>query len=172
MNAKKIYITQSDYNRLKHIITNMGVGQNIDKRSIDELERSDGAREGSGLIETVKKLRNSRSDVEWARIEELAAELDRAVVVESDKIPKDVVTMNSRVCLRDLDNGEDELYQVVYPEDTDIEHNKISVLAPIGTAILGYKVGDVIEWKVPAGLRRLKIKKILYQPEKAGDYHL
>ncbi len=172
MDAKKIFITQSDYNRLKEIITNTAAGQNIDKRSLDELERSYGARDGTGLIETVKKLRNSRSDAEWARIEELAVELDRAVVIESDKIPHDVVTMNSRVCLRDMDTGKDEFYQVVYPEDADVEQNRISVLAPIGTAILGYKVGDVIEWKVPAGLRRLKIKKILYQPEEAGDHHL
>jgi len=71
-----------------------------------------------------------------------------------------------------LDTGKDEVYQVVYPEDIDIEENKISILAPIGTAILGYKLGDIIEWQVPAGLRRLKIKKVLYQPEAAGDHHL
>ncbi|WP_228767808.1 GreA/GreB family elongation factor [Candidatus Velamenicoccus archaeovorus] len=71
-----------------------------------------------------------------------------------------------------MDTGKDEFYQLVYPEDADIEQNKISILAPIGTAILGYKVGDVIEWKVPAGVRRLKIKKILYQPEAAKEYHL
>ena len=71
-----------------------------------------------------------------------------------------------------MDTDKDEIYQVVYPEDADIEQNRISILAPIGTAILGYKVGDVIEWRVPAGLRRLKIKKILYQPEASKDYHL
>ena len=69
---------------------------------------------------------------------------------------------------RDLDLDEVEEYELVYPADADLERNRISVLAPIGTAILGYRVGDVIEWKVPAGLRRLRVEEVLYQPERAG----
>lgn len=103
---------------------------------------------------------------------ELEAELKRAVIVDVADIPADVITMNSRLCLRDIDTGRDEICQVVYPDEADIKRNKISVLAPIGTAVLGYKSGDLIEWKVPAGLRRLKIKKVLYQPEAEKDYHL
>ena len=172
MNDKKIYITKQDFERLKEIIKDMISRQGIDRRSLDELEHSFSSRDESGLIKEVRRIKNSRSDTEWERIEELGAELDRATIVEIDKPPQDIVTMNSKVCLKDVDTGKDEIYQVVYPEDADIEQNKISILAPIGTAILGYKVGDVIEWKVPAGLRRLKIKKILYQPEAAKDYHL
>jgi len=172
MKDKQIYITKPDFDRLKEIIKNMMSRQEIDRRSLDELEHSYSSRDELGLIKEARKLKNSRNDVEWARIEELAAELDRATVVESDKVPQDIVTMNSKVCLKDMDTDKDEIYQVVYPEDADIEQNKISILAPIGTAILGYRSGDVIEWKVPAGLRRFKIKKILYQPEAAKDYHL
>jgi regulator of nucleoside diphosphate kinase len=171
MNDKKIYITQQDFERLKEIIKDMISRQGIDRRSLDELEHSFSSRDESGLIKEVRRIKNSRSDAEWARIEELEAELNRAIIVDADKIPPDIVTMNSKAYLRDMDTGKDEFYQLVYPEDADIEQNKISILAPIGTAILGYKVGDIIEWKVPAGLRKLKIKKILYQPEAAKEHH-
>jgi regulator of nucleoside diphosphate kinase len=172
MKDKQIYITKPDFDRLTEIIKNMSSRQDIDRRSLDELEHSFSSRDELGLIKEVRKIKNSRNDAEWARIEELEAELNRVIIVDTDKIPPDIVTMNSKVYLRDMDTGKDEFYQLVYPEDADIEQNKISILAPIGTAILGYKVGDVIEWKVPAGVRRLKIKKILYQPEAAKEYHL
>ena len=172
MNDKKIYITKQDFERLKEIIKDMISRQGIDRRSLDELEHSFSSRDESGLIKEVRKIKNSRSDTEWARIEELEAELNRAIIVDADKIPPEIVTMNSKAYLRDMDTGKDEFYQLVYPEDADIEQNKISILAPIGTAILGYKVGDIIEWKVPAGLRKLKIKKIVYQPEAAKEYQL
>ena len=95
----------------------------------------------------------------------LEGELSRARVVPAGKVPPDVVTMNSVVRLRDLDSDETEEYELVYPADADMTLNRISVLAPIGTAILGYRLGDVIEWPVPAGLRRLRVEEVLYQPE-------
>jgi regulator of nucleoside diphosphate kinase len=70
-----------------------------------------------------------------------------------------------------LDSDETEEYELVYPADADMAHNRISVLAPIGTAILGYRLGDVIEWPVPAGLRRIRVEEVLYQPERAGALH-
>ena len=85
-----------------------------------------------------------------------------------DEVPSDVVTMSSIVSLRDLDSGETEEYELVYPADADLENNRISILAPIGTAILGYRVGDVIEWPVPGGLRRLRVEEVLYQPGRAS----
>ncbi|GEM_PF-330236 len=172
MKNQQIYITQADFNRLRRIIANMALAHDVDRRSLDELEHSYGSRDALGLIKEVRKLKNSKNDAEWQRFEELASELDRAVIVETEKIPADVVTMNSRVCLKDIDSGKEHEYQIVYPEDADFEKNRISVLAPIGTAILGYKVGDVIEWAVPAGVRRFKIRKILFQPEAAKEYHL
>ncbi|MDH5662210.1 MAG: nucleoside diphosphate kinase regulator [Elusimicrobiota bacterium] len=105
-------------------------------------------------------------------LEKLEGELNRGKVVKAKKIPKDVITMNSKVRLKDLGTQEEMIYQLVFPDDADPDQNKISILAPIGTALIGYRVGDVIEWKVPAGLRKLKVLEVLYQPEAAGDYHL
>ena len=102
----------------------------------------------------------------------LAGELERADVVSSKDIPADVVTMNSKVVLRDLDSSETMTYVLVFPGDADLETGAISVLAPVGPAIVGYAKGDVVEWPVPSGLRRLRIEQIVYQPEAAGDYHL
>jgi regulator of nucleoside diphosphate kinase len=103
---------------------------------------------------------------------ELQEELDRAKIVASSGIPKDVITMNSQVCLIDQHTQKEEILILVFPQEANISQGKISVLAPIGTAMLGYRVGEVFRWKVPAGERKLKVKKILYQPEAAGDYHL
>ena len=105
-------------------------------------------------------------------LDSLEAELSRGKVVASTEVPPDVVTMNSRVHLVDLDTQEEMVYTLVFPQDAEISQSKISVLAPIGTAMLGYRVGDTFDWKVPDGIRRLEIKGVLYQPEAAGDYHL
>jgi len=103
---------------------------------------------------------------------DLKKELSRAKLISSEKIPSDVVTMNSKVALSDIDTSEEMTYTIVFPKDANIDEGKISVLAPMGTAMLGYRVGDIIEWQVPAGKRRIKIEKILYQPEASGDFHL
>ncbi len=100
-------------------------------------------------------------------LEVLEQELDRAEVVAPDAIPPDVVTMNSEVRLEDLDSGEVQRYRLVFPNQFRSD-NSVSVLAPIGTAMLGYRVGDVIEWRVPKGMRRLKVLEVVYQPEAAG----
>ncbi len=103
---------------------------------------------------------------ETGYLETLEQELDRAEIVEPDAIPRDVVTMNSEAVLKDLDSGEEKVYRLVFPSERRSE-NSISVLAPIGTAMLGYRAGDVIEWRVPRGIRRLQVVKVLYQPESA-----
>ncbi len=107
----------------------------------------------------------STDDLEY--LDTLEQELDRAEIVEPQAIPRDVVTMNSQVRLQDLDTGELKVYRLVFPTHSRTE-NGVSVLAPIGTAILGYRVGDVIEWRVPKGIRRLQVVDVLYQPEAAG----
>ena len=99
-------------------------------------------------------------------LKDLRTELDRAVIVPSKKIPADVITMNSTVRLRDLDTDERETYTLVYPEHADIAADKLSILAPIGTAILGYRVGDVVSWRVPSGACQIEIEELLYQPER------
>jgi len=102
----------------------------------------------------------------------LGHELDRAEVVAPEDVPEDVITMRSRARLRDLNTREEMIYTLVFPAEANFDEGKISVLAPVGTAMLGYRVGDTIEWQVPSGLRRLKVMEILYQPEAAGDYNL
>src|SRR5687768_17408953 len=94
------------------------------------------------LVDTARTDSRVRGDYLAA----LGAELRRARVVPGGKVPPDVVTMNSVVRLRDLDTGGEEEYELVFPEDADLANNRISVLAPVGTAVLGYRVGDVIEW--------------------------
>ncbi|MGD9898957.1 MAG: nucleoside diphosphate kinase regulator [Calditrichaceae bacterium] len=121
-----------------------------------------------GLTLLIKSSKNlSPRDREF--LKNLSDELERGTVVPEDQIPDNVITMNSEVCLKDMDSGEELIYKLVYPKAADISKNKISILAPIGTALIGFKIGDVIEWKVPVGTRKLKVKKILYQPEAAGE---
>lgn len=122
------------------------------------------------LVEVGLTFRGGNS--ESRHLESLKEELDRAHIVLPKDIPPDIVTMNSRVRLSDMSKGGEQIYTLVFPRDADTAMGKISVLAPIGTAILGYKVGDLIEWQVPAGTRTFKIAEVLYQPEAAGDYHL
>lgn len=107
-----------------------------------------------------------------ARLQSLEAELERASGVDSAEVPHDVVTMNSTVEIRDLKSGETETYTLVYPERANIEASRISVLAPIGTAILGCRVGDVVRVQTPSGARRIRVEEIHFQPERAGEYHL
>ncbi len=102
----------------------------------------------------------------------LEADLEQARVVEPTKVPANVVTMNSIVRLRNLGTGELETYTLSYPDDADIRSNRISIFAPIGIALLGQCAGDEVEWFAPAGKTRLRIEEILYQPERAGAFHL
>jgi regulator of nucleoside diphosphate kinase len=90
--------------------------------------------------------------------------------VPSHEVSERVVTMRSEVLLRDLDSQQEFTCTLSYPEESDVDTGRISVLAPVGTAILGYREGTVVEWEVPAGKRRLRIEKILYQPEAAGHF--
>ena len=105
-------------------------------------------------------------------LDSLEEELDRADVVDPSAIPSNVVTMNSQVRIEDVDTGMVNVYTLVFPSDASIAERKISILAPIGTALLGSRVGSTVNWPVPAGRRTMRIKAVLYQPEAAGDYHL
>ena len=101
----------------------------------------------------------------------LAVKLKRAYGVDAREVAADIITMNSRAELVDMDTGEEVTFSVVFPRDADIEVGRLSVLAPLGTAMLGCRVGDKFEWKVPYGLRRFRVTKMHYQPEAEGDYH-
>lgn len=143
MTEKQIYLTESDFERISGVLRSNWLR---DREDVGDLSR-------------------------------LRDELHRALVVKSTEIPSDVVTMNSRVRLRDLDSGDAVVFSLVYPSlahrpGADAPEMTVSVLAPVGTAILGYRVGDTIEWKVPAGVRRLKVEDVLFQPEATGRYDL
>lgn len=99
-----------------------------------------------------------------AHLLELEQELLRSTAVQPANIPNDVITMNSKVRLKDLDAGKEVIYTLVFPANADTDQKKISVLAPIGTALLGYRVGDVITWEVPAGIKRLKVEEVSISP--------
>jgi regulator of nucleoside diphosphate kinase len=100
--------------------------------------------------------------------EDLAREMERGREVRPQEIPPDVVTMNSSVRVTDVESGASDVCTIVFPPDADYEKGKISILAPLGTALLGYRVGDVVDWHTPRGVRRLRIDEIIYQPETAG----
>jgi len=105
-------------------------------------------------------------------LKNLEHEIERACISETKDMPKNVVTMHSKVQLRDMDSGEEVIYTLTYPAEADLAEGRISVLAPVGTAILGYSVGDVVEWTVPCGIVRYKIEKILFQPQATGKLFL
>jgi len=107
-----------------------------------------------------------------AGIETLERELNRAIVVDPEKISKNVVTMNSRVRIHDLDRNSEMVVTIVFPFESNAEQNRISILAPLGTALLGSRVGSSVRFNAPGGPRRMKIIGIEYQPEAAARTRL
>jgi regulator of nucleoside diphosphate kinase len=102
---------------------------------------------------------------------ELQAELDRADVVEPQEIPPDVVTMNSKVRFA-LESGEEFCLTLVYPQDADGSAERISILAPVGSALLGLSTGEHIQWPKPGGgVMKVRLVEVIYQPERAGELH-
>jgi regulator of nucleoside diphosphate kinase len=103
---------------------------------------------------------------------ELEEELARAKIVAPQAVPPTVVTMNSTVRFRDVVTQESFCLTLVYPRDLDDTGSKISILAPVGSALLGLNQGDEIEWPKPGGgVLRVAIEEVMWQPERAGEYH-
>lgn len=103
---------------------------------------------------------------------ELEAELARAEIVDPEEIPENVVSMNSTVRFRVESSKEEFNLTLVYPKDMDSSGNKISILAPVGSALLGLSQGDKIEWPKPGGgMLSVYIEEVVYQPERSGEYH-
>ena len=119
------------------------------------------------LSELIESFR-ARPNGYGTNIDLLERELSRSRIVDRNSLPENVVTMNSTVRVRDLDSQESEEYTLVYPTHANPEANRLSILAPVGTALIGSQAGDIIEWPVPAGSRRLLVEDVVYQPEKAG----
>lgn len=117
------------------------------------------------------KLLGSLSDQAFPGKDDLEAELTRAQVVDPKAVPSTVVTMNSTVRFRIESSPKDYFLTLVYPKDVDPKGGTISVLAPVGSALLGLSQGDEIEWPKPGGgVLRVRIEDVIYQPERAGDY--
>lgn len=113
------------------------------------------------------RLRNliaSHASTDIENLEKLKAELDRAHLVPETELPGNVIAMNSTVELEDLEDGEIMTYTLVFPENADVESGKISILAPLGMAMLGFKVGDEFEWPVPAGTLRVRVRRLVENP--------
>lgn len=98
-------------------------------------------------------------------LDRLTAKLDDALIVKATEIPADVITMYTRTRIHHLDGARSADYTVVLPDDTDTEANRISILAPLGSAVIGQREGDEVHWPTPGGGLRLRVEKILNQPE-------
>ena len=117
------------------------------------------------------KLLESSPDHGFPGRDDLEAELDRARIVAPDEVPPTVVTMNSTVRFSIQPSSKEFFLTLVYPKDVDPKGGTISILAPVGSALLGLSQGDEIEWPKPGGgVLRVRIEDVIYQPERAGDF--
>lgn len=123
-------------------------------------------------LDRIEDLLESLSATAFPGKAALLAELDRAEVVEPNEVPPDLVTMNSTVRFAIVDTGEEFCMTLVYPKDADGSAERISVLAPVGSALLGLSVGDELEWPRPGGqVMTVRVLEVVFQPERAGEYH-
>lgn len=113
----------------------------------------------------------SGQSAEVSRI--LSWELENALIIESAKISSNIVTMNSRVTVRDNATGNTRIFTLVYPEDEDISIGNLSILTPVGAALIGLSVGETLEWTTRDGRdKEMTVVEILYQPEADGRFDL
>ncbi|MCP3176709.1 GreA/GreB family elongation factor [Desulfuromonas sp. KJ2020] len=112
------------------------------------------------------------ASLQKSHLEALAEELEKGDIVSSREIGADVVTLNSRVRLRDMASDKEMEVTLVLPMGANFSEGRLSVTSPLGIALLGYTTGSVIEWPGQAGRRKARIEAVLYQPEAAGHYHL
>jgi regulator of nucleoside diphosphate kinase len=121
----------------------------------------------SGLIEFAS-LKAKMPEI----VKRLYRQMQGAEMLPQEQMSKNVITMNSRVLLKEMSNGREAEITITYPEHADSKEKKVSVFTPIGIALLGRKVGDVVSWNVPTGIGQFEIVKITYQPEAVGHYYL
>ena len=120
------------------------------------------------LLITARQFHSAPSAI----LDVLERELARAQIVPPDEIPRYVVTMNTSVCIFDTDTREEAIYTLVYPNAADLQQGKLSILSDMGIAIIGFSVGDTIEWEFPEGIRHIRIDAIHFQPEATKQYDL
>lgn len=120
------------------------------------------------LLITARQFHSAPSAI----LDVLEPELARARIVPPDQIPPYVVTMNTCVCIIDMDTQEVEKYTLVYPNAAEPKKGKLSILSEMGVALIGFSVGDTIEWNFPVGVRHVRIDEIHFQPEATRQYDL
>lgn len=125
-----------------------------------------------GRLERLIASARSRDERDLAYLDSLEARLEQAQSIAAREVPPSVVTMNTRVRLHDPRTGERAEYTLVFPDAADASQYRISVLAPLGAALLGAEEGDTVRWETPGGERELVVEGIVYQPEAAGHYDL
>jgi len=113
-----------------------------------------------------------KKTIDAKEAERLINELNAATILNPHEIPGDVVTMKFIVKILFIEEGKQGEFKIVYPEEANFKDKKVSIFSPIATALIGFRVGDTIEWMVPGGLTKIRIDEIIYQPEAAGDYSL
>lgn len=118
----------------------------------------------------IRSVRNHDQKADFSYFNNLEEKLEFAESVASRQIPPDVVTMGSQVKLKDLDTDDYQIYSIVFPTEANADEGKISILAPIATALLGNKTGDTVEVQAPYRIRRLRVEEILFQPEAASIF--
>lgn len=118
------------------------------------ITRADAAR----LRELIATLGRAGRDQD--HVQELSAELERARIADAAEVPADLISIYSEVCVLDLESGTRRELTLVLPAESDPARGRISVLAPLGTALLGYRAGDEVEWQMPGGLRRVRIESV------------
>lgn len=122
--------------------------------------------------ERLQRLIDAASDKDMAVAESLETELERGEIVEPEEIPRDVISMNSQVQFSDLNRNKEIVRTLVYPRSLAETEDGLSVMAPIGAALLGLRVGDIIDWTLPDGSEaKLRIDAVLWQPEREGQFH-
>ena len=91
----------------------------------------------------------------------LSNELRRAVIVCKDALPKHTVRINSKVSVLELETNKVKEFTIVMPAHADMQHNKISILTPMGAALIGFRKAEEVQWKVPGGLKRFRILDVV-----------
>jgi regulator of nucleoside diphosphate kinase len=120
------------------------------------------------LIITARQFGSTQSTL----LDTLEGELKRATILPPEEIPPYVVTMNTCVRLIDTATAEEMTYTLVFPSDEDLQQGKLSILSDLGVAIIGFSVGNTVEWQFPEGLRSIRIGMVYFQPEATKQYQM
>ena len=123
-------------------------------------------------LERLRALIDASGAPEAPYLEKLEKELAQATVVEPREVPGDVVTMNSIVRVRDVNAGEERTLILVFPGKEGVRGKAVSILSPMGIALIGYREGDILSWDLPTGTVKIQIEEIIYQPERLGNFDL